>query len=395
MSRPTRSASRRRTSEAAATDPLRRVAWVLARAHGGRGDGDPGCRRTRRTQAPGSIRVGGIADVELFRGAEVGARARFTAVNAEGGIDGVPIELVGVADDQRDPSVARNEVRRLVEQEQVEALVPVVTSRFTDDGTLADARIPAFGWGIASGFCGNRWAFGITGCLAPLLPERVPTIWGVLVAEVLQARGVTDPTVAFVTERGALPRTLRELRAVAKAADLRVVDARADLGTGDGAAVGATESAAAVAGGDAPPDAVFTVASFAAVGAFQDALRAQGYAGVMTNLVQYGPSLAGPANGAFVLTQFATPESRVVQPGDAAHRPGDRRGDDGRHHARDAGRLALGRRVRACPCAPRASTRRPPPSLVPRRRCASGCRRRSVRPTSPKPSCAPPRAGSS
>ena len=264
--------------------------------------------------APASIRVGGIADVELFRGAEVGARARFTAVNAEGGIDGVPIELVGVADDQRDPSVARNEVRRLVEQEQVEALVPVVTSRFTDDGTLADARIPAFGWGIASGFCGNRWAFGITGCLAPLLPERVPTIWGVLVAEVLQARGVTDPTVAFVTERGALPRTLRELRAVAKAADLRVVDARADLGTGDGAAEGATESAAAVAGGDAPPDAVFTVASFAAVGAFQDALRAQGYAGVMTNLVQYGPSLAGPANGAFVLTQFATPESALFTP---------------------------------------------------------------------------------
>jgi len=264
--------------------------------------------------APASIRVGGIADVELFRGTEVGARARFTAVNAEGGIDGVPIELVGVADDQRDPSVARNEVRRLVEEEQVEALVPVVTSRFTDDGTLADARIPAFGWGIASGFCGNRWAFGITGCLAPLLPERVPTIWGVLIAEVLQARGVTDPTVAFVTEHGALPRTLRELRAVAKAADLRVVDARADLGTCYGAAAGVTESAAAVAGDDAPPDAVFTVASFAAVGAFQGALRAQGYAGVMTNLVQYGPSLAGPANGAFVLTQFATPESALFSP---------------------------------------------------------------------------------
>jgi hypothetical protein len=126
--------------------------------------------------APATIRVGGIADVELFRGAEIGARARFSAVNADGGIDGVPIELVGVTDDQRDTSVARNEVRRL-EQEHVEALVPVVTSRFTDDGSLADARTPAFGWGISSGFCGNRWAFGITGCLAPLLPERIPTIW--------------------------------------------------------------------------------------------------------------------------------------------------------------------------------------------------------------------------
>ena len=274
----------------------------------------PATSAAAQDPAPASIRVGGIADVELFRGAEVGARARFAAVNAAGGVDGVPIELVGVADDQRDPTVARDEVRRLVEQEQVEALVPVVTSRFTDDGTLADARVPAFGWGIASGFCGNRWAFGITGCLAPLLPERVPTIWGELVAEVLRARGVTDPTVAFVTERGALPRTLRELRAVAKSAGLRVVGARADLGTSEGAAEGVTESAAAVLGGDAPPDAVFTVAGFAAVGAFQDALRAQGYAGVMTNLVQYGPSLAGPANGAFVLTQFATPESALYNP---------------------------------------------------------------------------------
>jgi ABC-type branched-subunit amino acid transport system substrate-binding protein len=136
----------------------------------------------------------------------------------------------------------------------------------------------------------------------------------VLVAEVLRARGVTDPTVAFVTERGALPRTLRELRAVANAAGLRMIDARADLGTGDGAAEGVVESAAAVVGGDTSPDAVFTVASFATVGAFQDALRAQGYTGVMTNLVQYGPSLAGPANGAFVLTQFATPESAVFNP---------------------------------------------------------------------------------
>ncbi len=280
---------------------------VVLPAPGAHGQGDDAA-------APTSIRVAGLADVELFRGAETGARARIQAVNAAGGIDGVPIELVTVADDQRDAAVARSEVLRLVEEEQVEALVPVVTSRFTDDGTLTDAGVPAFGWGLSSGFCGNRWAFGITGCLAPLLPPEVPTIWGALIADVLAERGVDDPTVALVTEASAVPRTTRELRAVAEASGLRVVDARAELGSGESATAGVDELADELLGGSEPPDAVFTVASFAAVGALQDALRARSYAGVMTNLVQYGPALAAPATGAFVLTQFATPESAADNP---------------------------------------------------------------------------------
>lgn len=273
-----------------------------------------GARASGDDAAPPTIRVAGIADVELFRGAETGARARIQAVNADGGIDGVPIELVGVADDQRSPMVARDEVRRLVEDEKVEALVPVVTSRFTDDGTLARAKTPAFGWGIASGFCGNRWAFAITGCLAPLLPRQVPTIWGELVGQVLQARGVERPAVALVTERAANPRTLVELRAVARASGLRVSGAYAELGSGDGATEGVDAVASEVLRGPRPPDAIFTLASFTAVGAFQDALRAQGYAGVLTNLVQYGPALVAAANGSYVLTQFATPESAPDNP---------------------------------------------------------------------------------
>ena len=119
-------------------------------------------------------RVGGIVDVELFPGAEIGARARFDALNRDGGIDGRTIEFLGVHDDGRDPAAALAETRRLVRRVGVDAIVPIETSRFTDDGTLADARVPAFGWGIAGGFCGNRWTFAITGCRAPLLPRRGP-----------------------------------------------------------------------------------------------------------------------------------------------------------------------------------------------------------------------------
>jgi len=257
-----------------------------------------------------TIKVGGIADVELFGGTEAGARARFDAVNAAGGIDGRRIEFLGVADDRRDASATTAEVRRLVDDVGVDAVVPIVTSRFADDATLSRARIPAFGWGIAGGFCGNRWAFAITGCLAPLLPREVPTIWGELVAAVARQHGFRHPTAAIVTEAAAVPRSLVELRAMARAAGLRVTYAKAALGTGESAAAGVDAIADAVmAAGTRPPSVVFSVAGFTAVGALQDALRARSYPGVMTNLVQYSPVLVIAARDTYVLTQFATPES--------------------------------------------------------------------------------------
>jgi len=258
------------------------------------------------------FRAAGIVDVELFRGAEVGARARFDAVNAGGGLEGRTIEFLGVTDDRRDAAIARAEVRRLVQEVRVDAVVPVVTSRFTDDGALGEARVPAFGWGIAGGFCGSRWTFAITGCRAPLLPREVPGIWGELVVSVLAARGVRRPTAAIVTEAAAVPRSLDELRAVARGAGMRVRYARAALSTGEGATAGIDEIADAIMRGARPPSAVFAAAGFTAVGALQDALRARGYEGVMTNLVQYAPALVVQANGAFVLTEFATPESAPV-----------------------------------------------------------------------------------
>ena len=263
----------------------------------------------------GPLRVGGIVDAELFPGAEIGARARFDAVNATGGVDGRRVEFVGVSDDRRDPSVTRSEIHRLTRDAGVDAVVPVVTSRFTDDGMLAAARVPAFGWGIAGGFCGNRWAFAITGCLAPLLPHRVPGIWGDLVASVLRARKVPHPTAAIVVETAAVPRSLDELRSVVEAAGIQVVYAKAALGTGPDAASGVDATATEIlTAARRPPSAVFVVGGFGAVGALQGALRLHGYDGVMTNLVQYSPILVGPAQGAYVLTQFATPESAPANP---------------------------------------------------------------------------------
>jgi ABC-type branched-subunit amino acid transport system substrate-binding protein len=251
-----------------------------------------------------------VADVELFGGAEAGARARFDAANAAGGIHGRLIRFLGVTDDRRDAATTAATVHQLLGASHVDAVVPVVTSRFVDDHALARARVPAFGWGIASGFCGNRWAFAITGCRAPLLPRTVPTIWGELVDSLIRAHGVRHPTVAIVTERSALPRSLDELRAMVHASGGRVTWARAALGSGPSAADGVDAIADSIMrAGTQPPDAVFSVAGYTAVGALQDALRARSYPGIMTNLVQYSPALANPARDAYVFTEFATPES--------------------------------------------------------------------------------------
>jgi ABC-type branched-subunit amino acid transport system substrate-binding protein len=265
--------------------------------------------------APAPYRVAGIADVELFRGAEIGARARFEALNAAGGIDGRLVEFLGVGDDHRDATMGLAEVRRLVDEVGVDAVVPVVTSRFTDGGTLAEARVPAFGWGIAGGFCGNRWAFGITGCRAAVLPREQPTIWGTIVAQVVREGGERRPTAVVVTEASAVPGSLVQITELVRDAGFRVTYAHAVLESGESATAGVDATADAIlAAGAKVPSAVFSVAGYSAVTALQDALKARGYGGVMTNLVQYSPALVASAAGAFVLTDFATPESAPENP---------------------------------------------------------------------------------
>ncbi len=261
--------------------------------------------------APEPFRVGGVVDTELYGGAAVGAQARFAAVNADGGVRGRMVELVGVTDDHRSPVEHAAALGHLLDEEHVDAVVPLVSSAFAGIPELERARVPGFGWGISGVYCGSRWVFAITGCLTPLLPERVPGVWGATVAEVLRDRGAASRTAAIVADAGGADRALREVGAVARAAGLRVVERSAALpaaGPTSGDVDGIARSVLASDGGK-PPAVVFTVSSYANVAALQSSLRAQGFAGVLTNLVQYAPALAGPAAGVDVLTQFATPES--------------------------------------------------------------------------------------
>jgi ABC-type branched-subunit amino acid transport system substrate-binding protein len=276
--------------------------------------GSTGISAGAPTRAP--LRVGGVIDAELYGGAALGAQARFTAVNAAGGVHGRPIELLGVTDDHRSPEEHATALNHLIDDETVDAVVPLVSGAFAGVPELKRARIPGFGWGISGAFCGSTWVFAITGCLTPLLPRRVPSIWGVAIERLLRQRDATSDTAAIVADDGAADRAVAEVGAIARAAGIRVVYARTALsGAGpSGTDLGAIARAVMGADGGEPPAVVFTVSGFANVAALQSTLRAQGYTGVTTNLVQYAPLLAGPAAGAEVLTQFATPESAPRNP---------------------------------------------------------------------------------
>lgn len=129
--------------------------------------GAAGDRRSTPGVTSTSVTVGGLGYAGAYGDAAVGAQALFDVVNRAGGVHGRRIDFVGSTDDQGTPAVDAAAGRQLVSGRQVLAVVPTVTPYFSAAPILAQAQLPAFGWGLSTGFCDNWYTFAITGCLAP------------------------------------------------------------------------------------------------------------------------------------------------------------------------------------------------------------------------------------
>lgn len=118
-----------------------------------------------------SVKVAGLGTIQsagsvTYAGVEEGARALFERVNAEGGVHGRTIDFLGVRDERLDNAVGIEEARRLVERDEVFAVVPIATARSTGANEVFQrAGVPYFGWGTQTSFCGPEMAFGFSGCL--------------------------------------------------------------------------------------------------------------------------------------------------------------------------------------------------------------------------------------
>ncbi|MEV6030554.1 ABC transporter substrate-binding protein [Nonomuraea sp. NPDC052116] len=144
--------------------------------------------------APGvtdtTVKVGGVLTKTSASGystkdAEIGAKARFERANAEGGVNGRKIEFIGAEDDGQDAAKGDAAAKKLVQKDQVFALVPVHAPNFGGAAFLEQQGVPWFGWATGPQWCGTKTGFGYNGCLAPKQGAGSQTWWGRQLADLL------------------------------------------------------------------------------------------------------------------------------------------------------------------------------------------------------------------
>ncbi|RVX37858.1 amino acid/amide ABC transporter substrate-binding protein (HAAT family) [Nonomuraea polychroma] len=137
-----------------------------------------------------TIKVGGVLTKTSASGystkdAEIGAKARFERANAEGGVHGRKIEFIGAEDDGQDAAKGDAAAKKLVQKDQVFALVPVHAPNFGGAAFLEQQGVPWFGWATGPQWCGTKTGFGYNGCLAPKQGAGSQTWWGRQMADLL------------------------------------------------------------------------------------------------------------------------------------------------------------------------------------------------------------------
>jgi ABC-type branched-subunit amino acid transport system substrate-binding protein len=114
------------------------------------------------------IRVGGVVGRtnpvgRPYQDAFVGAKAFFDIINDDGGVFGKDLKLVAERDDQSQASRNIQQLRALVEEDEVFAAIPVVTQIFAGAQYLVDQGVPTFGWNINAEWSTGPNLFGEKG----------------------------------------------------------------------------------------------------------------------------------------------------------------------------------------------------------------------------------------
>ncbi|MFI6903668.1 ABC transporter substrate-binding protein [Nonomuraea sp. NPDC050394] len=137
-----------------------------------------------------TIKIGGVLTKTSASGystkdAEIGAKARFERANATGGVHGRKIEFVGAEDDGQDAAKGDAAAKKLVQKDQVFAVLPVHAPNFGGAAFLEQQGVPWYGWATGPQWCGTKTGFGYSGCLAPKPGAGSQTWWGRQMADLL------------------------------------------------------------------------------------------------------------------------------------------------------------------------------------------------------------------
>ncbi|MBL7497637.1 ABC transporter substrate-binding protein [Frankia sp. CNm7] len=243
------------------------------------------------------IKIGGLAYLtstngSTMAGVDLGAKARFERANAEGGINGRRINFIGVMDDGNDASRNISQANVLAKQQQVFAVVPVITSFANFVDTFCADTVPFFGWGINKGFCDNTIGFGITGCL---LPEKRPasaTTYGIMLQSLNNgdATGLKVALLGSDTDSSVIG--IKDMNGQIKTVGADVVYAENPVPTS-----GITDATPIVnkimtSADGGPPDVILYATDFTSTTKMIEAMQAAGYEGKHLTTVGYDPRLA-------------------------------------------------------------------------------------------------------
>ena len=91
---------------------------------------------------------------------------------------GRKIDFSACQDDGSNPQTNLQIVQKLVQQDQVFAVVGISAAASTPSTDfMSKNQVPYYGWGFLPGFCGQRWGFGYNGCLVTNYPGKKHTVY--------------------------------------------------------------------------------------------------------------------------------------------------------------------------------------------------------------------------
>jgi ABC-type branched-subunit amino acid transport system substrate-binding protein len=236
--------------------------------------------------SPAPIVVGGDGDLAISAGVAQGFDAGIARFNESGGLDGRKIKFLGVLDDGFSPQTNLTNAQKLVEDDHVMAVAPMIseTAGAASGTFLAQSHTPFIGWAVNAAFAAApKWGLGIDGL------QINPAI------QALGAKkGIFDSPkrekVAFIAENVAGAVSANDaLAAVAKLEGADVVYRDAPI-----AVIGTTSYApyaqAIIASG---ANLAFEALDSADAIGLAAALKAEGFKGAIENGVTYYPGELG------------------------------------------------------------------------------------------------------
>jgi branched-chain amino acid transport system substrate-binding protein len=284
-------------------------------ASGGGGGSESGSSGSSRGFDGTTIKVAGIGGAANFADADVGAKARFQRFNDTDELEGIQIDYTEFADDRQDPATATSEVRRLVTQEQVFALVPDLSAVNPGD-YLNQQHVPYVGMAYDNTYCTQEpddsiYGFGYNGCLVPTDPPVMPDSYRNLYDYVKEQTGEDEPSIALFSEdnqSGQNSTRFGQVGAAGAGFDVVYAESPVPVTTSDYSPY--VQDWMSSDGGD-PPDAMYCLMSAACIDVWA-AVKAAGYEGTFQTPL-YSDLLIQPMAGSVATVFYNTEPNDGLQ----------------------------------------------------------------------------------